>query len=239
MSHHLFLRSYWGARTETQERLAERLESFLTALSTCDPSLTQWFRKGNTKAVALRQPVALDQTHLIDVIQSGRRGDRPADKELGFRFGLWTGQDGQAHLEIACGITSPLFPNFCLLYFPNDEEITRRLLERDKLLALLEAVVRSWEPDWAHVSSRELEQAVGWPTRSKTTALPGWLVYLSAARGRVPRLPPPTRVVPMAPLGSAVLVGEEIRWHTPEESVEAVRRTMEALGESGLLGRSS
>jgi immunity protein 52 of polymorphic toxin system len=90
-----YVGAYWLARRESAESCAQRAESFFRLLASCDPSLTEWFRKGRTLEEALQQRIASDAASLTEIFrqQAGKEG-RFADE--GFRLRGWNGQTHEA-----------------------------------------------------------------------------------------------------------------------------------------------
>jgi hypothetical protein len=125
-------------------------------------------------------------------------------EELGFRVTLWNGGSGKktAGLSIKCGLywTSPTanagMSNCVTLDLPED---LGDLKQVDRMSAMLAAIARAWEPDWAGVD---------------------WLVYVPR---RIDRVLPPSSAIQLEN-GSLIVVQPDPPTVNNTEDQENIRR---------------
>lgn len=84
-------------------------------------------------------------------------------EELGFSVGLWN----RARPAVGLSVTAGAYPSFAgvlnsvVLDFPPPEAEAMLLYDPRPAGAILEAVVESWEPDWATWTTHALRSAQG------------------------------------------------------------------------------
>ncbi len=151
--------AYWGARQETVEACAARVQNFLTAIETLSPDFSGWRKKGRSKKEALASGRINAHSHeaLVALLSKGRsRKDVGADviAELGFSMSAWNGGDKESvsGLSITCGLYSAVggLSNAVVLDLPQRFDID----SKEKIGNLLRAFAEAWEPDWAIVTSQ-------------------------------------------------------------------------------------
>jgi hypothetical protein len=104
----------------------------------------------------------------------------------------------------------------------------------ERLHHITAAVVGSWDPNWARVSTFQTRQAI-YPELYQGVEV-GWLTYLSNRYGPLPKLPDDCEVTRIEGLGSLIVIkGIDRLTASNPAHVEAMRRLSEALKGAGLL----
>jgi hypothetical protein len=223
----LYLGAYWGDRVESLAECAARLRSCVMALSGLDPLLERWYHKGGSAAA--RNEVAWDETSVERFLLGGRGAPDPTlTQKLGFRYGVWTGDDKVTlGLSGTCGAhpATAGVMNVFLLKFPDPSAGTEAeaLYRRERLRTALVAAVDAWEPDWAVVAGNTLRKA---QSPAPRTPFIGHLTYLSARHAVPPS--PAVEGVTIEPLGPGTLI--TVVGAPPLERFIAVRDVLAAAG---------
>jgi hypothetical protein len=178
-----YVGAYWGDRKESAEECARRLSGCLTALTEVDPLLGSWRGLGRSRTTS-QTLVGTDAGSLEQLLLKGRNrrdADRSVIEELGFQVGMWNGQETEISLSASVGgyAGTPGLSNAVVLKLPAPVGIARRLYGRQVAQRITEAIVESWEPNWATWASHPLQEVQDAPAR---TPVVGWLTYLSQAR---------------------------------------------------------
>jgi hypothetical protein len=169
MQDDLNLKARWSARKETVDECASRAMVCLLRMATCDDAFGQWFRKSKSRGQALANRVDMTIDSLRDALQRGRNRrdfDKTVIEELGFSMSLWNGSDREAGagFYVGCGkYPDPVLlpgPNECRIDFPHGGPVAERLLQLGKLSEVVSAVVTSWDPDWALVSTYAMDGTI-------------------------------------------------------------------------------
>ncbi|MCE9673100.1 immunity 52 family protein [Myxococcus stipitatus] len=228
-----FCGAYWGARKETSEECARRLEAFLGLLAGVDPSFVPWFKQGKSRADALMHPIESTVAGLEKLIRKGR--DRVVE-ELGFRFSAWNGasddSDGSS-LKLTCGGSSPRVSNVCLLELPSRGPNADRVLAAPLLRGVVKSMAAAWEPDFVvAMSSAHLQML---RDNEPSEIWPGWVIYIAQQRGSVPPLPEPVRVEDVEGKGTLIVLTPERFTASNPEHVTLAERVRELLDRAGLL----
>jgi hypothetical protein len=167
------LAAYWPGRSESVEDCAGRLAFLLEELATVDPFVANWYEAGARKK-GTKQIDAANPERLLKLLtaHSGKA------ESTAFHVELSNGsKNGDAiDLRIACGSRSERVGNSVELVFPAG---LAPLASVEKMSAVLAAVVRAWEPEWAGVQSREALQL-----RPVEAGQPfvDWMLYLCRER---------------------------------------------------------
>ncbi|WNG21697.1 immunity 52 family protein [Cystobacter fuscus] len=229
-----YVGAYWLARKESASACAPRFERFLGLLSHCDPTFSQWFKKGRTREAALEHRFASDAGGIATFFNQQSQEDGRRETS-GWTAHLWNGQpDGTASgLSIHCGDASPRLPNSCLLYPPEEPPVAERLLRAHPLASILRAMVLAWEPEWGIATSHEHRDSVTESGEAGTFV--GWLTYFSHRRGALPALPPSVQLESVEDLGTLVLLTPERFTLANPTHVELAREVSERLAHAGLL----
>jgi hypothetical protein len=225
--------AYWGARQEPPEECGRRAEILLTQLSTLDPSLAQWFKRGNSRRQALEHRVGLDGYTLAKMF---RRGKDRVFAELGFRISLWNGastDEDACGAYVTCGCHSERVCNVCLFHLPSQGPNAERVLTAPLLAKFVRAMAVAWEPEWAIATSSAHRELVSEEGVAGTFA--GWVIYHARRRGPVPPLPTPVRVEPVEDKGSLIVLTPERFTASNPEHLSLAERVRALLDDAGLL----
>ena len=225
---------YWGNRVESAEECARRAETFFRLLSRCDPDFTRWFEQADSRKKALQ--LQFEPTYETFLRFFKRRSYRTG--RVGFIFSAWTGHledERGGMVRFKCGLETVGTSNSCILEPPSEAPGTERVLTVPVLTEVVRAMVMAWEPDYGGVFSDAYQQTRNQPVGHPYT---GWLMYLSHRRGRVPPLPEPVRVEPVADKGSLlILTPERFNGHEPRHAALA-DEVRASLDKAGLLKES-
>ncbi|GEN07066.1 Immunity protein 52 [Myxococcus fulvus] len=225
---------YWGARKESAEECARRLQVLLERLPAVDSSLAHWFQQGKSRAEALKRPLLPQLAELEPFVL--RSKDRVVD-ELGFSIAGWNGasaDDETTSFLIACGGHSEWVGNRCVYTLPSRGPSLERLLSEPTPSALLRHTAVAWEPDWG-VAISEQHRDLQKPHRPKGAPYVGWVTYLARHRGTVPPLPAPVRVETVEGKGTLIVLTPERFTVSNPEHVALVEQVQALLDQAGLL----
>lgn len=223
-----YVGAYWGARKESAAEGAERLAACLNSFAHVDTLLGSWRHLGRSKATA-RTPVVPDPQALEQLLMEGRNrrdDDRSVIEELGFRIGMWNGQKPAVGLSAGIGLhaASHALTNSFVLNLPGVVGDGASLYVSDVARRIIEAIVESWDPDWATWCTDSLREAQDAPAR---TPVVGWMTYLSDSR-LTSQWAATLGAVPLHE-GWLVPAGDNAL-SVNEETVVKLRRTLEAAG---------
>jgi hypothetical protein len=185
MEEPFYLGAYWGARQEPVDVCAQRLADCLVRLEQCDAALAGWSTKQHRRGDSVQFDGA-DLDVLRGLLVAGtnhRDADGSSIDELGFSVGLWNG-DGERPigLSITCGAwttTAGVMNSVVLDLPPWSRTRHERLFEIDTARCVISAVVESWRPNWATLTSYELADALDAPPRVPSV---GWFTFLAEGR---------------------------------------------------------
>jgi hypothetical protein len=224
-----YVGGYWGARPESMEECAQRIQSLMQSLQAVDPLLANWFEKGLSRKAALTSRVEPRTDHLWDLLLDGRnRADFGGTviQDLGFRLGLWNGQEAAVGFSIHCGAWSPRTgsSNSVVIDLPEvDHADAASLYQPAAALSMIRSVVRAWDPSyvtWVNYPMSEAQR----PELGDVVI--GWATYLSEERtARAGRLPRDVQTENCGD-GLIVIIGDDPT-DVPLDAVMAVR---DALG---------
>lgn len=232
MAEAFYVGAYWGPRGEPVDECARRLSELLAGLGGVDSLLASWFRTGGSRKAALAQGVDASSTGLRELLLAGRarRDDagRAVMSELGFSASIWNGQEVQVGVSVRCGLSAAgpgLVSNSLSVQLPAAEGDALALYGRDAALAVMRAVVESWQPAWATWTSHRLRRAQG---SQPGEVVAGWATYVADRSGvRADLLPAGVTAEPSG--GGVLITAEGDADVVPEMTVSAVR---------GALGRA-
>lgn len=168
-----YVGAYWGVRKETSEACAERLKSFLNALSEESKELSTWYYLRNSR---VGQP-RLWPRDAEAIAKSFRRNKtdfgRDVIPELGYSFSIRNRQRGEfdSMLSGSIGMYSAAVTNVVLLDFHEMSQADIKLLSR-----LLTAIVESFQPDHAIVRSQAIQ--LGGPESQPIWEQPSLIKYV-------------------------------------------------------------
>jgi hypothetical protein len=242
----LNLEAYWRPRKASINECALHVAKCLHRIATCDEAFSQtWLECGNSLNEAITNKVDPTLESLQTLLAKGRSrrdSDKSIIEELGFSLGrLWNGWNKEAavHISFTCGAyPDPKvlpFANNCLIELPYGGPVAERILQVDKLRCVMAAVVASWDPDVAAVSSYQMRAAV-YPQTHRGPWV-GWLTYLSDRHSSLPKLPDDYEVTRIEGLGSLIVIKgiDRITASNPAH-VAVVRKLSNLLNAAGLLG---
>lgn len=231
------LNARWGDRKESLDDCANRASHCLQKLAECDVAFSRWFLKGRSREEALKRPFQPTFEACRELLDRGRHYrdiPRTLIEEMGFMIALWNGEDGSSAVNIR--FQAGAYPavaalpavNECMIELPIGGPVADRLLREERLRSVLIAVVESWNPDWARVSTYQMRQAI-YPQPYQGIQI-GWLTYLSDRYEPIPQLPAGYRMVPIDSFGTLVEISDIDRLTAANPAhVEAVRRLAEIL----------
>jgi hypothetical protein len=143
----MFVGAYWSQRKESKESAAHRVAAFLKAIADCGDELMTWYSKGKSRSAALRTPIELEAESIASKLNPNRRdADRQPILDLGFRFSAWNGAN--ASFSATIGSWNQHVRNAVVLDLGHDDQQTASFYR-----ALIEEMVRAFEPDHAVVTS--------------------------------------------------------------------------------------
>jgi hypothetical protein len=149
---------------------------------------------------------------------------------------LW---NERAHVFVQCGgFPDPRImpgPNVAWVDFPNYGDAGERILQSNTLEKILNSVVSSWDPDWARISTNDLDSRVH-PENPYIDQLVGWFTYISNRYGPVPTFPSDYNVRRFGPGGHLIRI-DSIERPTAfnETHVLRLRQLAGILRQAGML----
>jgi hypothetical protein len=205
-------------------------------LAKCDDALSHWFRgpkRHFDPTVTACRSLLHEKRNYSDV-------PRKPIEDLGYKMFLWNGLDGDsdANVFFNCGaypaVPAMPNPNSCEVWFPFGGPFGERLLRDQKLSELMGEIVHSWDPDWARVSTRDMDRAVH-GAEHRTVSV-GRLTYFSDRYGAIPALPNVYQVTRLGDRGSLISIPniDQVTVANPEH-ITLIRRLSEILKSFGLL----
>ena len=166
--------AYWRPREESCESCGARTHLILSTMAS-HPALAQFFEQATSKEKSLAKPLPLDPAGLSAWLKhrkEDRKGPKYAiDAELGWSQAAWNGEDGDRSsvLRVACGMTSPWVVNVVTLRV--SAILFQELRDAGQHLSIFQSIVKSFEADWALITSPEFRDAVGTQPGEKDVGL--------------------------------------------------------------------
>jgi hypothetical protein len=220
-----YIGAYWGPRPAPVDACAARLATFMESLSEIDPLLASWYETGYSLKSARAKKVEPHPSVLRELLLAGQaRRDDPARSvmsDLGFRIGLWNGNDTQIRLSTTCG-AAPSVPgilNAVVVGLPEAEGLALSLYRPTTGLAILKAIVAVWEPSWATWTNHRLRNEQQ-PKPGQVVL--GWATYVASPSPFPGGNVPPGVAVETLGTGALITIGDD-PVSVPEASVLAVR----------------
>ncbi len=216
-----YIGAFWGDRRESAVDCGARLARCVSALGNVDPVLGSWFRTAATKAAA-NIPIPLDPVGATELLARGRnRGDADGKviEELGFSFSAWN----RAHPSVGMDGAVGAYPNVSgllnrfFLSISAPEDGAAALYVPGAAVAILQAIVKAWEPAWATWATSDLNEA---QSRSSREPVIGWQTYLRGAP------------VPVIPRGTARTFRDGVLIQATPEFVDTDNETVVAIHQS-------
>jgi hypothetical protein len=121
------------------------------------------------------------------------------------------------------------------LELPTVGAVAERLLAPATLRCIVEAAIEAWRPVWgAAVPQRQRKGLSVFPgADGRVRAEVGWLTYLAVPPARLPLLPPPAAVAPVADGSLIIAVPGAVHADDPARAA-SIDRTQAVLDEAGL-----
>ncbi|WP_375760342.1 immunity 52 family protein [Corallococcus exercitus] len=230
MNEKYYVGAYWPGRVESVESYARRAEVFFRLLGPAEPTFNRWFEKAGSRAAALRHPVVPDEESLLKLFGKKYRND-----EASVSFSAWNGEpDGASTgVRLACGSTSELLGDLCVMDLPAGGEARERILTAPVLSQTLRAAALAWDPEWGVATSTAHRDRVS------EFAVPGtfvgWVTYLSRRLGAVPPLPSPVRTEWIEDKGTLIVMCPERFTVSKPEHLALAEQVQDLLNRAGLL----
>lgn len=176
-------RAYWTSRGESAEDGAARLVRCLCQLQTLNPVLDRWYAKTRTRDEMPREVEVTSEalTALLLRGQIRREQGGYAIPKLGYSAALWNGRgEDAADFSVTCGATASdigVLNHFVVKLEPSSKPSEPIGCSMDLGAALIDAIVRAWEPDWATWSDHRLRDA---QAAAPGQPILGWITYLKS-----------------------------------------------------------
>ncbi|HUY87786.1 MAG TPA: Imm52 family immunity protein [Pirellulales bacterium] len=238
------IRAFWGDRRESLDECARRAEALFKRLAARDEVFHRWEMAGPTP-ISPYTEFKPTREALREKLDQGRNRERggPAIENLGFSTVVPSGALGgqRVRVSVHCG-AYPGLPgsaptNSCLLYLPESGAIAERLLRAERLVAMIEAIVSSWDPDWDSFTSGAPSGLVGiLPAEPLPLNMLGWVTYLSRRYGPLPTLPPEFETQDLREFGTLIVM-RDVEHYTASDArqVGAIERLADTLHQAGVL----
>ncbi|MEX0977648.1 MAG: Imm52 family immunity protein [Pirellulales bacterium] len=224
-----FLGAYWPAREESLDACADRASRFFTEVVEIDPLLGNWHERAKSRKGALEKRADVkDREFLRELLKRGRHWTdirRRLMKDLGFSFGLWNGQDEPRSigLHVTCGLYFEGLSNCLTLDLPDE---LGGLRDVRQMRAVIAAVAKSWEPNWAGVMS---EVAMERRKFDGSKPFVDWMLYISNRwLPSAPELKPPASIERL-PAGTLIIVQDEPPDPDDPAHLENIKQVVAAL----------
>jgi hypothetical protein len=234
----------WADRKESVHECARRAAECFRLLGLCDEALNHWVKPGT-----LRKAENSTFKPTFEALQSEvykglyrRDSDRSVIEDLGSDVFVWNGDSGaqSARIHISCGAFSDnaSIPatNKCVVELPFGGPTAARILQVDKIMQVLRAVVVAWDPDWSRFTSSALLQVLFDQVSDRDMV--GWLTYFSDRYGPLPTLPSEFDIARLDGFGSVIIIRTK-DWFTASnpEHLSTARRLVSITENAGLLRR--
>lgn len=224
-----YLGIYWGAREESVDRCADRLQRFTEKLALCDDSLAAWWERPSAPHDEVAQPArTADTEYLVHALLEGRKRtdvNRRVIENLGFDL-WWTNRPRGIPaivLHVGCGGYSRHVGNAVTLDF---SARSGGLPTKDLLRRVLLAAADIWEPDWGIVQS---DAAARKRQPQDPAPLVDWMVYVcNGWLPRPPELKPPASLERLEH-GTLIVVQPDLPDPDNMEDIQQVARVGQAL----------
>ncbi|MBN9684149.1 MULTISPECIES: immunity 52 family protein [unclassified Corallococcus] len=230
MNEKYYLGAYWPGRVEPVESYARRAEAFFRLLAPAEPTFNRWFEKAGSRADALKHPLVPNEESLLKLFSTKYRRD-----QVGVSFSAWNGEpDGASTgVRLACGSTSQLLGDLCVMELPTGGEVRARVLTASVLSQTLRAAALAWDPEWGIATSTAHRDRVS------EFAVPGtfvgWVTYLSRRVGTVPLLPSPVHIERVEDKGTLIVMCPERFTVSNPEHIVLAEQVHDELNRAGLL----
>jgi hypothetical protein len=188
----------WKDRKEDAGACTRRIVQCMRGLASCDPSFAEVsIVPRSTRKLPYR--IAVDFETIKPFVERGRnRTDVPPRKiieKLGYNISLsadYRNREKKWVINAMCGAypqTSGML-NYCKLSLPREADALDGLLQRGTAACLVQAMISSWDPDWAVVQGLHfgdyIRQMAGVPKYAPKQVFVGWMSYFADRVGKVP-----------------------------------------------------
>lgn len=240
MADSFYLAAYWGIRKESAAQGARRATEFLARVGEVAPTPIRWMRIGLDPEDLPEREITLSEDSFEELFMAGRHRrdcDRTVLEKLGMHLCLTARAPSgdPLRIEVVCGAHTAATQNFCRIDFLACDE-SEDWLQAKTMRSLLHATARAWQPDWAAAITHEYRDEL--PPEQLGRPLVGWMLYLDASRGAVPRLPAPATVEALGGLGNLIVTVPETFTCTEARHLTTARSVQSVLDEVGLLEAS-
>lgn len=227
----IYIGAYWSPRQESVSSCASRAKKMFSSLASHSAVFSRWYELGESRKDALKRSVDTNNTDKIaEFLQKGR-GRRDDDKsiieDLGFRIGLWNGENDQfsASISIRCGlyVANPNLSNSIVVNLPSTLDI---LANWETMLSVFSSIVEAWQPDYGGVIDRRSRD-----TRNYIPHIPfvDWMVYIAGKEVALSNISKPSVVHKVEQLGWIIVVqAEPVQFDNPDH-LRNVRAVESAL----------
>jgi hypothetical protein len=148
--------AYWGPRKESSEDCARRAVLFFGLLAKSSPLFVDWFERAWSKMLATT-PIEISEADIVKRFEKSNLSHKNKMNEerrpgLGFSLGAWNGRVDEREaggIMIGCGRFSKYLNNAVVLDLPTSFTESPDIAIKNS--HILQALVESWEPDWAAV----------------------------------------------------------------------------------------
>ena len=149
----LTIGAYWGPRKESSSACAARAMVMIDKLSHASPLLAVWLQGGlgkKQKIETVNSSQDFDRLFAASNLRQLNKIDESLRESVGFHLMLWNGQKNTekiSNLGIGCGKFGSELTNAVYLELPRElsSQTCEDVFGRD----VLEALIDSWDPDWA------------------------------------------------------------------------------------------
>jgi hypothetical protein len=215
----------------------------LQALAKCDEMFEDIHAVPNSYKPPYR--ITPDFDTIKDIVEAGcHREDFPPYKvieKLGFRSSFVSGsrkQDEQWVISSTCGLyaaTDGLLNNV-VLKIPKTGTNRERLLQYDKAVCLMKAMIQIWDPDWASFQSHQFRLLLSESAKIPGEALVGWMTYVATRCGEAPEDLPVYERIQIDSQGTLLVATPEIVSATRPDQVAIARAVIAGQKKTKALG---
>lgn len=201
----LYLGAYWGVRDETLEVCADRLTACLGGLARLDRRFGAWYETGRTKTERLRAVDVTGAGLTARLLRGRNRRDDSGEviAQLGSTISIWNGErDSPIGLSVRCGNQNPRLTNSLTFDVPPAGSGASAEESLNAVMAMVEVVVQTVDPDWAVVTSSQLRRTI--VPKNQHSPVAGLVTYVR----NLPQIktPPGATRSPLGESGSVVVV---------------------------------
>ena len=175
--------AYWGSRAEELSRITKKILTLLELLRQKDEQFLNFYELGSSRKEALDNKISLDEATIQKLcLQKVRKGelDEKGFSKNGFLFGLWTGQSDEESSGLTFSVGGDFsvagLSNRIIIKIPFMGQARDRLLKLENAKAIIEILVKVWNPDYAVLISDSLRDKINMGNNV------GWITYRRSLR---------------------------------------------------------